>query len=124
MSQKTEGKAPEKTVQTNMFIFNKSIRQRTIAMVPATDKSGLYGITLEKQGKYISVHYGVYDTEDEVELKFLREYKLCNTDSPDGYREANEDEAGLILKMRKNGVLPKNIIRNLTELREKMKLIA
>jgi len=111
-------------METCIFIFNKPIRKRTIAMVAATDKQGIYGITTEKQGEYIKVHYGIYDTADARELKFLREYKLFKTDSPDGYREATEEESVLINKMRENGVIPKNIVRNLIELREKMKLIA
>ena len=124
MSQKPEVKEAEKVEKTGIFIFNKTIRKRTIARKLATDKEGRYSIMTAKQGEYIVVNYGIFETDDKVDLKFLREYKLFNTDSPDGYREANEEEAGLIRKMRKNGVAPKSLIRNLTELREKMRLIA
>jgi len=124
MNKQTEEKVAEKVEKTGIFIFNKTIRKRTLARKTATDKQGRYSIMTEKQGEYIVVNYGIFETDDKVDLKWLREYKLFNTDSPDGYREANAEEAGLVRKMRKNGVAPKNLVRNLTELREKMKLIA
>jgi hypothetical protein len=88
--------------KSNVYVWKRPIRQRTLVITAATDHQGVYGITQASPGKSLQIVYGVHDTSDEKEIAFLEGHASFNGVNEDGFRKLSGREEDLLREIMTN----------------------
>jgi hypothetical protein len=88
--------------KSNIYVWKRNIRQRTLVIKAATDHQGAYGISQAAPGKSLAIVYGVHETSDENEIAFLEANASFNSPNDDGFRKLQGREEDLLREIMTN----------------------